>query len=177
MADSTRPSLSKLVAELAGAVADLQREMSGNRGRRGRGSGVDRLLRFTTDVTIPATILVLETNLRALGLLQRALRLANESERDYESTSVPTVGRSVVDHIDDALADVQSAVQSSAVNEQTRDQLEEVRELNRQLESRLAELSTDDGDDEGATVDVEAELESIKQTYDDGDDAGDQPEE
>lgn len=176
-----RSDLPGVLRELTSSLVTLRQDLRAEQ-RRG-GAGLDRLLRLTTDVTIPATILVLETNIRALRLLQRTLRIVDGSETDGRATTtagedVASVGRSVVDRLDDALEDVQTAVEGD-VDSQTRDHLENARELNRTLEARLDELSeAEDGsederestsDDRGATVDVEAELRSIKDQHGDSD--------
>lgn len=183
-----RSDLPGILRELTSSLVTLRRDLKAE--QRSRGRGLDRLLQFTTDVTIPATILVLETNIRALRLLQRTLRIVDGSKTDEESTTtagedVASVGRSVVDRLDDALADVQTAVEGD-VDSRTRDHLEDARKLNRKLEGRLDELSEGEGvseseeestsDDRGASVDVEAELRSIKDQHGDSDDGSDSDE-
>ncbi|MFB6128592.1 MAG: hypothetical protein ABEJ47_02405 [Halorhabdus sp.] len=174
-----RADLPALLRELTSSLVRLRRDLGAEQRERGR--GLDRLLRFTTDVTIPATILVLETNIRALRLLQRSLRIVDGSDGNRRTTTtaggdVASVGRTVVDRLDDALEDVQAAVEGD-VDPRTRDHLADARDLNRELEARLDELSdvpegngTPTDDERGASVDVEAELRSIKDRHGDPDD-------
>ncbi|CCQ34086.1 DUF7547 family protein [Halorhabdus tiamatea] len=183
-----RSDLPEVLRELTSSLVRLRRDLRSD--QRSGGRGLDRLLRLTTDVTIPATILVLETNIRALRLLQRTLRIVDGSETAEESRTtagedVASVGRSVVDRLDDALADVQTAVEGD-VDSRTRDHLEDARDLNRKLEARLDELSEgaaapggeeeSTSDDRGAAVDVEAELRSIKDQHGDSGGGGDSDE-
>jgi len=168
-----RANLPELLRELTSSLSALQRDLKAE--QRSRGRSFDRLLRFTTDVSIPAAILVLETNIRALRLLQRTLRLIDGSETDGQSTTtasedVASVGRSVVDRLDEALEDVQSAVDGD-VDAQTREHLSEARTLNQQLEQHLQKRSRTEPEPE-ATVDVEAELQSIKDEHDDAEGDG-----
>jgi len=190
--ESTRPAPAEIVGELARTLRELRRELRDTNGRR---RGLDRLVRFTSEVTIPATILVLETNISALRLLQRTLRLARdaESQERPQSAEVSALGRSVVDRIDGALREAQSTVENVTADEEAQELLAEARELNRQLAARLevddvddqfeanADGGLDGNDPEGtASVDVESELASLKDQYedrsDDGDDAGDDSE-
>ncbi|WEL22335.1 hypothetical protein [Halorhabdus sp. BNX81] len=175
---SDRAGLPQLLRELTRSLSALQRDLKAE--RRGRGRGLDRLLRFTADVTIPAAILVLETNIRTLRLLQRTLRMVEDSETDGDtgttaSEDVASVGRSVVDRLDEALEDVQSAVEDSNLDDRTRQHLSEARTLNQQLEDRLQEHSESEANPE-ASVDVEAELQSIKDEHDDTNGNGSDPE-
>ncbi|WP_248299352.1 DUF7547 family protein [Halorhabdus amylolytica] len=170
--DSVRPTPAEIVGELTRTLRALRRELREANGRGGR--RLDRLVQFTSEVTIPATILVLETNIRALGLLQRTLRLARdaEAEEGSQSAELSSVGHSVVDRIDEALREAQSTVEKTSTDEKARELLDEARELNRQLAARLDADDAGnrlDADDAGATasVDVESELASLKDQYDD----------
>lgn len=153
------------------------------------------LMRFTSDVGIPAAILLLRTNIEALKLLQRALRLADgrtpttgtggtEVRQRAEQLSKTTLSR-----LDGALADLQNAVEGRPEDEDARELLDEARDLRKDVEQKLGERT--DGDapaleengesgpqesmgDESVPVDVDAELRSIKDEFDDGpEDAGD----
>jgi hypothetical protein len=163
---SADPSPRELVGELVGTLQELQRTVgTGPADRR----GLDRLRRFTTEVTIPATILVLQTNVKMLQLVQRALRLAEE-EQSAASADTPALSQSVVDRIDEALTEVQSRIDTESADERTRELLSNAQTLNRRLEQQLIE---DTGDEDGVAVDVDAELASLKEQYDDA--ASDEP--
>ena len=176
--DSARPTPAEIVGELTRTLRALRRELRAADGRQGR--GLDRLVQFTSEVTIPATILVLETNIRALQLLQRSLRLARDTdEASDQSRDVADLGQSVVGRIDEALSEAQRAVEKTSADEQARDLLDEAQELNRQLETQIDPDATNeidpDASDEGesASVDVESELSSLRDEY--GDDPDDGP--
>jgi len=165
--DPDRPGPAELVGELARTLRSLRRELRTANGGRG---GLERIVRFTSEVTIPATILVLETNVRTLRLLQRTLRVAREAEEPSgsgpKSREAAALGQSVVDRLDEALGEAQSAIENAG-SDDARELLAEARELNRQLESRLeAESDTE----RTASVDVESELASIKDEYGRADD-------
>ncbi|WP_135662232.1 DUF7547 family protein [Halorhabdus rudnickae] len=177
---SPRPTPAEIVGELTRTLRALRRELRDSNGRGGR--GLDRLVQFTSEVTIPATILVLETNIRALRLLQRTLRLARDAEDGATTTEATTLGRSVVDRIDEALREAQSTVEKTSADEEAGELLEEAKELNRQLAARLetddaGEQFTTQDDSETASVDIDSELASLKDRYndasDDEDDTGD----
>ncbi|WP_181684564.1 DUF7547 family protein [Halorhabdus salina] len=166
---SVGPSPRELVGELVRTLQELQRTVkAGPQHRR----GLDRLRQFTTEVTIPATILILQTNIKMLQLLQRALKLADDTDRPAEESTAPAVGQSVVDRIDEALSEVQSRIDTESGDERTRELLSDAQRLNRRLEQQLPE----DAEDDAVAVDVDAELASLKSQYDDattdGTDAG-----
>jgi len=150
------------------------------------------LLRLTSDVAIPATILLLRSNIEALKLLQRALRMADgrsptrgsansEVRQRAEQLSATTLSK-----LDGALADLQDAVEGQPTDDDARELLTDARRLRGEIEDRLADRTNgeataasndadddplaleDDGDD--VSVDVDAELQSLK------DDMGDPPE-
>lgn len=187
------------VSELVRTLRDLEREL-----RRSRRSGVRRLVprpselrRFTSEVAIPGAILVLETNVRALRLLQRALRLPDENGTDEGRTladRAESVSRDTLSRLDDVLNELQDAYEGRPNDEAARDLLEEARELRDEIDRRLSERSEvgsgdapSETDPDGATapdegsaggtdppeVDVDAELDAIKDELDDGDDADD----
>ncbi|MFB6200576.1 MAG: hypothetical protein ABEI98_01045 [Halorhabdus sp.] len=165
MSSDARPTSGELVRELAGTLRSLRQEL---RETDRRGDGLDRLVRFTSEVTIPATILVLETNIRTLRLLQRSMRIARTDETQDQSVDESELGSTVVSRIDRALREAQTTIENAPVDERARDLLVEARELNRQLEDRL---DTSDGGEPTASVDVESELASLKDEY--GEDADD----
>lgn len=181
---SDRPAdtdLIRLTTDLARSLRDLQRELEPRRGPR---PPTPRdLLRFTDEVAIPATILVLETNVRALRLLQRAIRLADGGQASNTETAVPEraadISRTTLQRLDSALADVQDAIEGRPTDDDARELLDEARALRDEIDDRLAAESpaTDAGVDRAAgtadaeptevPVDVEAELQSIKDQMDD----------
>jgi hypothetical protein len=179
---SDRPDdtdLIRLTTDLARSLRDLQRELEPRRGPR---PPTPRdLLRFTDEVAIPATILVLETNVRALRLLQRAIRLADGGRASDTETAVreraADISRTTLERLDSALADVQDAIEGRPTDDDARELLDEARTLRDEIDERLASEATvpesqPDGhgletDATEVPVDVEAELQSIKDQMDD----------
>jgi hypothetical protein len=178
------PNLVRLTADLARSLRDLQRELEARRDPQLPTPG--DLLRFTDEVAIPAAILLLETNVRALRLLQRAIRLADDrggrpSDQGAVSDRAASLGRVTLERLDTALADVQGAIEGRPADDDARELLDEARDLRREIDDRLperaeppADATTDaDADADEAVrevpVDVEAELRSIRDEVDDDD--------
>ncbi|MFD1588678.1 hypothetical protein ACFR9U_17000 [Halorientalis brevis] len=182
MSDSgSNADLARLAADLARSLRDLQRELD-QRPSGPRPPSPREILRFTDEIAIPGIILVLETNVRALRLLQRAIRLSDERKPpagpDHAvreravSVSQATLGR-----LDEVLADVQDAIEGRPQDEEARQVLDEARALREEIDAQLAvttadanrgQFEADAGSD--VPVDVDAELQSIKDDLDDGDD-------
>ena len=182
MSDSVSDEdLARLAADLARSLRDLQRELEPGERRRLRPPSPRELLRFTDEVAIPGAILVLETNVRALRLLQRAIRLADpdRSVTDQRDTAVRDravqLSQTTVQKLDDVLADVQDAVEGRPTDDEAERVLAEARSLRDEIDDRLtAETASTDQDsapeaDAAVPVDVDAELQSIKDDLDDGD--------
>lgn len=174
--------LARLAADLARSLGELQRELEPGP-RRPRPPTPGDILRFTDEVAIPGVILLLETNIRALKLLQRAIRLADN--RDSGSTAASntavreravSVSQSTLGHLDDVLADVQDAIAGRPQNDEARQALDEARSLRAEIDDQLAAASAEtdgmtiEAESTGdVPVDVDAELQSIKDDIDDGD--------
>jgi hypothetical protein len=172
--------LARLAADLARSLRELQRELES--GPRGPRPPTPRdLLRFTDEVAIPGLILLLETNVRALRLLQRAIRLADDrNDRRAPSSDHAVRERAValshttLDRLDTVLADVQEAMEGRPPDDEARQVLDEARSLREEIDDQLAAANADTGsvssegdDTREVPVDVDAELHSIKQDIDD----------
>lgn len=173
-----------LLAELVRTLEDLRTEVEPRTERgRPRPPTVEELLRFTSDVTIPAAILVLKTNIEALKLLRRALRLAEGRPATASGGSgvqerATQLSRTTLARLDDALSDIQGAVEGRPADEDARELLDEARQLREALAEQLAEAQSQSGASDSdalegteVPVDVDAELQSIKSDLDDGTDA------
>lgn len=180
---SSDDDLTALVTDLVTTLQELETEIEPT-----TESGLPRpptpreLLRFTSDVTIPAIILVLKTNVEALKLLRRALRMAEGRPTSTGSASgevrqrATSLSRATLARLDDALTDLQRAVEGTPEDEEARELLDEAQELRAELADRLADDAEADSDGSSAKptdvpVDVDAELRSIKDDID-GDDGG-----
>ncbi|MEF8882851.1 MAG: hypothetical protein V5A34_10060 [Halapricum sp.] len=165
------PDVEQQVAELSRTVEQLRQEL--RRERRPslapRPPRLPELREFTSEVAIPGLVLLLETNVRALKLLQRTIRLADDREAD-RGTSVSEraekVGSAALARLDDALGEVQSALESQPPDSEARDLLEDAQQLQAEIEQQL-DASEGRATDTGPSVDVEAELKSIKDQVDD----------
>ena len=147
------------VATLESTLADLRDELQGRDAlaaprRRGLLSPprIGDLRRFTTEVSIPVAVLVLETNLQALRILQRALRAGGESGSSDSLGSGSLLGRGAADagqralaRLDDALADLQSSAVASggAGGSAVDDLLDEADRLRERVRSELEEMEAE----------------------------------
>lgn len=175
----TDDDLARQVSALADTLEELRRELEPGDRRRLRPPTPGELLRFTSEVTIPAAIVVLETNVRVLRLLQRTIRLADGREgrsgtglRDRASA----LGRETMDQLDRTLRELQSATAGEPGDEEVRRLLERARDLRADVDARLAEAGTEAslsdplaGSREPVDIDVETELDAIRREVEDGD--------
>lgn len=169
------------LSELTETLEQLQQELERPRQRRRPllppPPSMTELRRFASEVAIPGLILVLETNVRTLKLLQRTLRLAEDGSRAGENASAVTrqasdLGATALARLEDALTDAQSALEGEPQDSEARKLLEDARDLRADIHAQLeagADTDGDETDDSGPQVDVEAELQSIKDQVD-GDD-------
>jgi len=160
------------------------------------------LVRFTDEYTIPTLIAVLEANIRLLEALQGAIRLARTGqaagERGREMRALTEeLGRDGLDRLDDVLVDLQDALDGRPENPEARTLLDDARALRHEIDDRLAETgdgrrpnatrprdaadderddvgpaATDDPD-ESVAIDVDSELDSIRDEVDGDDDEDD----
>jgi hypothetical protein len=192
--------LEERVDELQRSLEQLRREIE-PRPPRGPG-GLPRpptpreLVRFADRQAIPTAIAVLEANVRALELLQAALRLSDPERAATEGADRTRVraeelSRRSLDRLDDVLRDLQEAAGGEALprNSDAREILEEARRLREEIATGIGEAERDrerarnrdrereedrrdaDATDEGIEIDVEDELDSIRAELegDDGD--------
>lgn len=188
----TDAELAREIGALIDALEDLQGELEpGNRERRRLPTPRD-LLRFTSEVTIPAAILVLETNVRVLKLLQRTIRLS-AGEPTGETTAggaseavrerAEKLGQRTLDQLDRTLRDLQGAATGRPQDDEAEALFEEAQRLQERIRADLeADQPVTDPDAPGldvdpsdgsrsnrVNIDVESELESIRDQIDDED--------
>lgn len=175
-------ALRKEVTALADTLERIETELSPGRGRRVGAPRLRDIRRFTADVTIPLVILVLETNVRALRILQRALRPAAESGgvETGAGRRAADVSRRTLDRLDGVLSDLQNSLTD---DDSLTDVLDEATALQRRVADELERMEDAGGrpgadwsgadDTETVSIDVEAELESIKDQLEDEDDGDD----
>lgn len=172
---SSDEDLARLVGELVRSLRDLEREI-GPAGSRNRPPlpTPRELRRFTSEIAIPGLVLILETNIRALRLLQRALEFGEGADRasagaDDLRERATAASEATLGRLDDALAELGRAIEGRPGNEEAAELLDEARVLRAEVRSRLAdrrdpaeERPRGRADDDTTGIDVDAELESIK---------------
>ncbi len=180
----TDTSVPQLLSELTRSLEALQDELE-EPPRGFRPPSPAELSRFTSEVTIPAVILVLETNIRALRLVQRALRIADGRDAQPDSSPSQTreraveLGQATLSRLDDALGDLQETLEERPPEDDARQLLQRVQDIEHEIEAKLETTEAADGtrsEDPAATntdsidIDVDAELQSLKDTMDDDSD-------
>ncbi len=169
---STDPDVTELLADLTQELQDLQREVEPDRERSLRRD----LARFTSEVAIPGLILLLKTNIQALELIRRAIRIAEgrQPRRGRADSEVreraERLGQVTLARLDDVLSELQGAVEDRPQDDRSVELIEEARAIRQQIQQ---EFETDDEDVEDVDIDVEAELRALKDDLDDGDSDGD----
>lgn len=173
----TDTSLGQLLAELTRSLDDLQSELEPTDSRL-RPPTPQQLLRFTSDVTIPAAILVLETNIRALRLVQRALRIAENREQVRHDTGTQTreravkLGQATLSRLDATLADLQDALEGRPPDDDARQLLDRIQAIEDEIEAEMEASTGQDVTGDAADsiqIDVDAELQSLKDDIDGND--------
>jgi hypothetical protein len=220
MSDSMDDDIAADAQELAKELRALREQLDEQRRRPPTGPlGIPRpptpreFMEFADEVAIPATIAILETNIRLLEALQRAIRLAEGGRRAGERgrdaggrarSTAESVSRETLSRASDALADLQSVLEGTELpeNESARSILTEAGDLRREIQEQLTASRTQDrtldefeeaedggdgtdidvtdgtaaeaeADDEPVTIDIDAELETLKRQYEDGPSDGD----
>jgi hypothetical protein len=179
----TDPDVTELLADLTRSLQELEREIEPDRRLRPPTPG--QLSQFASEVAIPGLILVLRTNIKALQLLQRTIRLAQGRDvRSGGSTGAEvreraeSLSRATLAQIDDTLSDIQAAVDGRPSDDETRELLSEARNLRDRLQEELEADGNDTGGEESGTadvsgdpvdIDVEAELRTLKDDLEDDD--------
>jgi hypothetical protein len=209
-----REELADLAADLESVLRDLRTEIGPDRRRGPLDSGLRRgplgfprppeprrVLRFADEVAIPATIAVLEANVKLLQALQRGIRMTESGRQVREEGSAigdraADVSRTTLDRLGSTLEDLQDATARGGTPESgpARELIEEARRLRDEIDQRLRDAqgttTLDDFQDRGERddrdepddaepeaesaasevhVDVDAELDSLKEQYADED--------
>lgn len=159
-----------VAAELAETLRALQRELEPRRRppRRFRPPTPREVLRFADEFAIPALVAGLEATVRALELLQGVIRLVDGRpvDPDRRRDEVADAGRAALDRLDDLLSDLGDALEGEAADPEARRLLAEARELRTELDTAL-DAPPGDGPGREVPVDVEGELQSLKDQVDD----------
>lgn len=188
------------LAELERSVRHLQEELK-SRSPRGplglpRPPSPGEVLQFTEESAIPALIAILEAHVRMLEAIQHGIRLARTGESSTRSAAqtVDAVNEETINQLDRLVETIQEVAGALPKNDQARAVLSEAEELRDTIEERVEEAkksveeqpsedqidSTEFGEsqDRPETIDIDAELQSIKrQLNDHGEDDENEPEE
>ena len=129
------------------------------------------VLRFADEFAIPTAIAVLEANRRMLELVQGAIRVTDRGRQVGEGST--SIGRETVDRLDRALTELQAALQDSALpqNDEARQLLEEARSLRDEIDTRMLESGESEAEGSAVEIDIDGEIESIKDELDEEDDS------
>lgn len=170
------PEVTELLRDLTRELRRLQREVEPD--RKVRPPTADELARFTSEVAIPALILMLRTQIRALELLRRTIRLA----QGHDPTSQPRapnvrahaerVGHATLDQLDSVLADLQDAIEARPNDDRAQELIDEARGIREEIQAELEPAEDGLPETDPVDIDVEAELESLKSQLEDDDEDG-----
>lgn len=164
--DSSDAEIADTADELATVLEALRDELRDSRRRGPFGLPAPptpgELLRFTDDYAIPFAIAVLEANIRALRLLQGAIRLVDAGDRareDVKSTRDRAISfsQSTLSRLDDVLSKLEESAAEEGNDEtfprnpEARSILSEARALRRELTDALGE-STRAGESTASTA-------------------------
>jgi hypothetical protein len=176
------PGIDRVLAEMVRSLRELEAELGARSGRGPlRPPTPSTLTRFASEVAIPGAILALRVNIETLKLLQRTLRMADgrtatgASEAEFTDRT-RRVTRAALERLDDGLLAVRRAVEGRPPDDEARRLIERVRSLQADVEAQLdATGELEDPPSGGVPVDVDAELESIRESIDGADDPEDGP--
>jgi hypothetical protein len=178
-------SLDERITDLEETLKEIRAELRPDRnGRFGfRPPTPGEMLRLTREYAIPAAITTLEAQIRALELLAELLRAVDIGDKQTRSGSSATdravdVGRTTLRGVRESLNRLEREMSSGGLPDDpaARDLLAEARGLQEDIDARLASLGDVDSADsqesavrggrEGVQIDVESELETIKDQVD-----------
>lgn len=168
--DDLEARLDRLESTLEELRDEVMQDERIDRGRRAVEPAAETALRLTERLAVPAAVAALEANVRALEFVQDRLReLEGREERAREG---PRVSERMLDRLDDALGRMDDAIAESDLpqNAEARRLLERARELNADVRDRVQSTGPDPADQEVVTIDVEEELDQIRDDVDAEDD-------
>lgn len=194
MSDSdSDPELTELLTDLTRTLRELEREVEPQGPDGPRLPTPSELSRFTSEVAIPGLILLLRTNIRALQLLRRAFRLADgrnprpDGAVTEARNRAEKVGRASLSQLDDVLSELQSSLEARPEDDEASEILARARDLREELQTEMqregVDVSGEDSEntdgrdiqDDAVSIDIESELQSLKDNIDEaenGDDNG-----
>ena len=157
------PDTAELLSELTRELRRIQHEVTPERRSFHRD-----IARFTSEVAIPALILMLKTNIQMLELLRRTIRIAEGREPSRERGTemrkrAEQLGQVTLSRLDEVLVELQTAVEGRPNDDRTQQLIDDARALREQIQDEFEGESTH----EGVSIDVEEELRALKDNLDD----------
>lgn len=173
MTDPNRDELARRLDDLERAIAELREDLTAGESREGRPPTRETARRLADEFAVPAIDAALEANIRSLELLRELIRSTDRGRRTPSDDRDPLSG--TVRRFERTLEEIEAALEGSTLprNADARGLLTEARRLNEAISERLdpSDRVGDEPDDETVVrIDVESELESIKDELDDEDD-------
>lgn len=175
MADED-PAVTELLSDLTLELRRLNREVEPEGGPRLPTR--QELSRLTSEVAIPGLILLLKTQIRALQLLRRAIRIADGREPTTGDGTAGQVrdraerlGQTTLAQLDIVLEELQAAVEARPDDERAQDIIDDARDIRGQIQEELDAEPADP--DTAVGIDVETELQRLKDEVDGADEPRD----
>lgn len=167
------PAVTDLLGDLTMELRRLNREVEPEGGPRLPTR--EELSRLTSEVAIPALILLLKTQIRALQLLRRAIRIADGREPTTTDGTAGKVrdraeqlGQTTLAQLDVVLDELQAAVEARPDDERAQELIDEARAIQGRIRSELDAEPADP--DDAVAIDVENELQRLKDDVEGADD-------
>jgi hypothetical protein len=171
--DDLEARLDRLESTLEELRDEVMADERIERGRRAIEPAAETALRLTERLAVPAAVAALEANVRALEFVQDRLReLEGREGRAGDGPTPARVSERMLDRLDDALGRMEDAIADSDLpqNAEARRLLERARELNADVRDRVQSAGPDPADQDVVTIDVEEELDQIRDDVDAEDD-------
>jgi hypothetical protein len=170
--DSEVPDdLAARLDRLEATLEELQKEVMGDdrldTGRRAIEPAAETALKLTERLAMPAAIAALEANVRVLTFVQDRLRELEGRDRGAGegSTTAPSqMSERLLNRLDDTLGRMEDAIADSELsqNAEARELFERARELNEDIRQRVSDAEPSMDGDDVVTIDVEDELDQIR---------------
>lgn len=130
-------------------------------------------LQVTGEYAIPAAVSALEAQIKALELLKEVIRLLEDGRAVKEQGEATrdraaATSRETLARLEDALAELQRLIEGNDLptNPEARSILQDVRELTTELDTQKQDVTWQTADSDSVEIDVESELEDIKDEVD-----------
>lgn len=172
MDDPDRDDIAERLDRLEETLEELQMAIEAETGDAEPSApqqAAETALRLTERLAVPAAVAALEANVRLLEFLQDRLEAVERREAPDPGRTVTAVSEPMLDRLDDALARMERVIEESDLpqNAEARELLERARGLNQEVRERAQGMGTTPEGDEVVTIDVEEELDQLKDDVED----------